>query len=96
MKLKCSGVVIFLLILLGFGGGFALGKATQPITVNNISKSTSISEANSYAISGTITVLNPNGTRGTVIVKIKSVTNIKAFAVSNGITNVITNYLNVK
>ena len=91
MKLNCSGIVIFLLILLGFGGGFAVGKATQPITINNISKSKSISEANSYAIAGNINVINSKHVKGSLIIKLKGITNIKVYNISNNITNILTN-----
>jgi len=77
------------------GGGFAIGKMTQPITVNNISTATSISQANSYAVSGTITIRDKNAT-GLVMLSIKGLTNINAYTVINGVTNIVTNMIIIK
>ncbi len=92
MRLQCGVVAIILVGLLCLGGGFAIGKMTQPITIINKSESHSYSSSDSISVSGTITV-NNDGTFGIVSIDMDQITNIMVTTVSNGVTNKSTNYI---
>lgn len=97
MKLQCGVIAIILVGIFCLGGGIAIGKLTQPVTIvnNNHSTSTSISSANSYSVSGVISIKN-NGIYGLTTVSIKGVTNITGLGISNGVTNYFTNRVEFK
>lgn len=87
MKLQCGIIPIIIAFVIGLGGGFALGKVTQPITVNNISNSQATSISTSASMSGSILV--NNGRRvDAVVINMNSSTNIQIMTVSNGVTNI--------
>jgi len=92
MKMQCSVLAIILVGVLCMGAGFGIGKATQPITVNNISESRSYSSSDAISVSGTITV-NNDGVFGVVVVDMDGYTNVMITTVSNRITNQATNYI---
>ncbi len=92
MKMQCGVLAVVLIGLLCLGGGFAIGKMTQPITIINKSESHSYSSADSISVSGTITV-NNDGTFGIVSIDMDNLTNISVTTVSNGVTNFSTNYI---
>ncbi len=92
MKLNCGVVAVVLVGLLCLGGGFAIGKMTQPVTIIKNSESHSYSSADSISVSGTITV-NNDGTFGIVSIDMDNLTNISVTTVSNGVTNYSTNWI---
>ena len=87
MKLQCSVLVVVLVGVLCMGGGFAIGKATQPITINNISHSESTSISSSASMSGSILVQNDKKI-DVIKLNISGVTNLTIVDVTNGVTNI--------
>lgn len=92
MRLQCGVVAVVLVGILCLGGGFLIGKMTQPVTIINQSESHSYSSADSISVSGTITV-NNDGTFGIVTIDLENLTNVSITTVSNKVTNFSTNYI---
>ena len=85
--MQCGVVAIVLVGLILFGGGFSIGKVTQPITVINQSESHSTSIANAISMAGNVTVVNGNRVDN-IRINIKGITNVMITTISNGVTNI--------
>ncbi|OHD60819.1 MAG: hypothetical protein A2014_05880 [Spirochaetes bacterium GWF1_49_6] len=85
-------ILLAIILLLGGGaGGFFLGQATAPKVINNITEIHNINNNSAISMSAAIDV-EDGGVHRFLVFQIDGLTNIQIMTVTNGQTNMLTNY----
>ncbi|OHD53937.1 MAG: hypothetical protein A2Y33_12260 [Spirochaetes bacterium GWF1_51_8] len=88
--LKCDPVTVVILLILGLGGGFALGYFTAPKEINEYQYITQQQTQMQAQGQMTVTVVDGKALQS-VTIQLEGMTNIRFLTVSNGVTNVASN-----